>query len=30
VVENDEPMIEHLVDRGARIQMRFVHYAGDL
>lgn len=30
VVENDEPMIEHLVERGARVQMRFVHYEGEL
>jgi hypothetical protein len=28
VVENDEATIAHLVDRGAYVQMRFVHYAG--
>lgn len=30
VVEDDEAMITRLLDRGAYIQMRFVHYAGVL
>lgn len=30
VVENDEPIVSHLVERGAYVQMRFLHYAGAL
>lgn len=30
VIENNEPLVEHFVDRGARVHLRFVHYQGDL